>query len=331
MKYFEQNNYPQAMVCYKTKKKMITLNVVLVSILGLFTVIEQFKNRERRVEYDEEVVKLAKIVYNYGKFNSKESLERYVTETINSKEIVIMCVEDEELPDCFDKLKMLEKLTILCTNTKRLPDSFKYLGNLKELTIRYTNLSDVDNNLCLIRELKKLEKLDLSNNKLKKIPKEVFGFNELRNLSIKGNEITDIELIPTLTKLEILDLSCCNISSIPEDIGKLDKLIKLNIRENKIGNNYGSLVNLSQLRSLESLNVTSNKITEFPSEIISGCKKLKNFEIKSNPFSNAEAVWNMIEEYKKSNRKLKIHHSVNKPKNKSKEESVSVVERRQEI
>lgn len=107
---------------------------------------------------------------------------------------------------------------------------------------------------------KNISKLDLSNQNLKSIPKEVFALKNLKTLDLSNN----------------------NISIIPSDIIKLKRLEILDASNNKISNFYAKICALSKLRVL---NLNNNSIKTIPKQII-GLSRLKVFSIANNKLND---------------------------------------------
>ncbi len=128
----------------------------------------------------------------------------------------------------------------------------------------YTSLSE-----ALINP-EKVYKLDLSKQKLKAFPMEVFKLYNLQELSLAKNKLEEIPAeIGTLTNLEILNLEKNKLATLPSTIGNLTNLKELILNRNEI---YKLPPEIGNLLNLVKLDLWSNDIDEFPEEI----SKLKN-------------------------------------------------------
>lgn len=127
--------------------------------------------------------------------------------------------------------------------------------------------------------------LDLSNQKLKKIPNEVFEFQNLKTLNLSNNKLTELpKEIGLLPKLEELDLSKNKIEEIPKEIGKLIRLSILKLRGNKL---YDLPKEIGELARLETVDFNGNPIWRLPKEI-SSCTNLKFMDIRNTEINKDE-------------------------------------------
>jgi len=115
-----------------------------------------------------------------------------------------------------------------------------------------------------IKNLTNLEILDLSNNQITEIPNEINKLSKLTFLSMAGNKITKIPDISNLTNLEVLDFSDNKIMSFPQGFdsmieeGGLDNLMAIYLRNNKIDQIPYSIVRLTGLGAID---LTGNPIS----------------------------------------------------------------------
>ena len=178
-------------------------------------------------------------------------------------------------------------------------------GNLKMLKI--LNSPEIfefsENVFEFIGELRELKSLNLCNNKLRKIPKELNNLRRLRSLNISNNKIKDIskEFCDSIEELRRLNLNNNYISNIPEEIYTLYKLRELSICNNlieRLPEGFYSLFKLRvldlkknfvseisekirQLEELEELYLDENEITRIPK----GLEELKKLRVISMKFN----------------------------------------------
>ncbi len=127
--------------------------------------------------------------------------------------------------------------------------------------------------------------LNLSNQKLKKIPKEVFEFPNLKTLDLSKNKITELPAdIGQLTRLEELIITSNKIEDIPKEIGNLKRLRILKARNNAL---YSIPKEIGQLVRLESVDLNGNPIWRLPEEFRS-CTNLKFLDIRNTEIDKGE-------------------------------------------
>lgn len=179
-------------------------------------------------------------------------------------------------------------------------------GRVTEISLESKSLSGVIS--PSISVLESLTVLSLpSNNISGKLPEELSNCSNLRVLNLTGNDV--IGRIPDLSrlrKLEILDLSLNYFSgSFPNWVGSLTGLVALGLGENnfdegEIPESIGNLKNLTwlylgganlkgeipesvfELRALETLDISSNKISGNFSKSIGKLKNLNKIELFNN-------------------------------------------------
>ncbi|KAJ4728611.1 Receptor-like protein [Melia azedarach] len=144
------------------------------------------------------------------------------------------------------------------------------IGNLTQLQ----NLRLASNGLegsipSSIFELKNLQRLDLSSNDLSGIVDLnlfIVNMKSLEILSLSSNKIsllTKTTVNTTLHNLNVVGFSSCNLSEFPPFLHNQDQLLSLDLSSNKIaGQVPGWFLNLST-DSLEYLNLSSNLLTSF--------------------------------------------------------------------
>jgi Leucine-rich repeat (LRR) protein len=127
--------------------------------------------------------------------------------------------------------------------------------------------------------------LNLSNQKLKKIPKEVFEFPNLRTLDLSNNKLTELpKEIGLLTKLEELNLTKNKIDEMPKEIGNLNRLLILKFRSNSL---YVLPKEIGKLSRLEQVDLNGNPLWRLPEEFKT-CTNLKFMDIRNTEIDKSE-------------------------------------------
>ena|SRR5687767_1221120 len=151
---------------------------------------------------------------------------------------------------------------------------------------QYDSEESVFTDIKMALEFKgQVKHLNLSNQKLKKIPKEVFLFPNLKTLDLSGNKI---EAMPAdlglLTKLEELDITKNKIDELPKEIGNLKRLRVLKARSNSL---YALPKEIGQLGRLETADFNGNPLWRLPEEFKS-CTNLKFMDIRNTDIDKSE-------------------------------------------
>ncbi|KAL3628895.1 hypothetical protein CASFOL_027941 [Castilleja foliolosa] len=127
---------------------------------------------------------------------------------------------------------------------------------------------------------KVIERIDLSERKLRIVP-EAFG--RLKSLVVLNFSNNQLEVIPDsiagMENLEELNLSANLLQSLPDSIGLLHKLKILNVTRNKLTALPDSI---SQCRMLVELDASFNALTYLPTNIGFELKDLKRLSVNLN-------------------------------------------------
>lgn len=208
------------------------------------------------------------------------------------------------------RLDQVSNLTILnasyCKLTS-LGDELSNYSNLTHLTVIGNEISSIGN---LAAALPKLNTLDIRDNQLKSITKEMIPAGLLGlfaddnqiatlpasweatgmlDLALSGNKITDVPAtFLELSKLEYLDLSGNQLSSLPGNIGKCKSLLIFDLSDNALTKLPEEIVQCAALRGLYLMNNTALSWT-LPAEMKARYGKCQTYEKNGN----GEKVWQM--------------------------------------
>jgi hypothetical protein len=132
--------------------------------------------------------------------------------------------------------------------TKFKQFTLEQIYNLKKLELVNNQITIIPKEIGILINL---EFLDLSNNRITVIPKEVGNLINLKELNLVNNQIRMIAFaIENLINLQVLDLHRNQITSIPKEIGNLRNLETLDLSSNQIRfmpEEIGNLINLKIL------------------------------------------------------------------------------------
>lgn len=141
----------------------------------------------------------------------------------------------------------------------------------------------VKHNSCDIRDMstfidKGLTRLDLSNNKIKTIPKEIKNCTKLTHIDLSLNEIDD-DISPLFVKkLSYLDLSYNMINCIDTNIQYCPSLAHLDLSHNNL-----TMPNISKLYNLKTLILKGCIFMKDPFENIFKIKSLQYLDLCDTP------------------------------------------------
>ncbi len=138
-----------------------------------------------------------------------------------------------KLPNELSELKNLEKLSISYNRDIIIDSGFSSsFSKLISFNIAGINKSIRDINFD---ELKNLLHLNLSDNNLSELPKELINLTELKTLNLSGNQLKEINIDLSLFKnIENLFLSRNILTKLPEGLKELKSLNKIDLRNNEL-------------------------------------------------------------------------------------------------
>lgn len=185
------------------------------------------------------------------------------------------------LPESVGKLKKLRYLLIMSDSDVVLPDSFAELESLEELYMRVTGWQLPTQ----FYRLSKLKQLDFSYCRLKEVPQEMAGMDQVESVIFGCPEPRNYEqILPVVAKMPKVRALEMSVNPIPKAIG----LCK-NLEELIVWTGYGNetpLVlpdELFELTQLQVLLLSMNRFDEIP-EGIGRMKGLKQLVLQESSF-----------------------------------------------
>ncbi|XP_070564294.1 leucine-rich repeat-containing protein 40-like [Ptychodera flava] len=131
---------------------------------------------------------------------------------------------------------------------------------------------------------KTVTELNVGNNKLSSIPKELQIMVNLTHLDLRTNMLTSLPPdLHTLTNLREIVLSCNRFSEIPPVVYTFNKLENLLINDNQVS--YLDVQGLLRLPALATLDVQNNSIAQVPPEL-GNLTSLRSLQLNGNLFRN---------------------------------------------
>ncbi len=175
------------------------------------------------------VYKMTRLTYLNLSNNRIDSISPKIQKLVNLKNINIAFNRIKTIPKEINSSVYLESLDASHNKLTTFPIGLTGMKFLKTINLSYNQITKIDN----ISKLKKLEKLNLSNNKIKEIGKEIGSLKKLTSLNLADNSLKSLPAsIVNLTNLVMLNLKDNNLTSLPLRIEKLKKLKYLNLENN---------------------------------------------------------------------------------------------------
>lgn len=178
----------------------------------------------------------------------------------------------KSIQDTIGNLESLRSLDLSMNKITKLPETISNCKNLEVLRLRGNLITELPQS---IGNLTLLNRLEVYSNSLSLLPDSIGKLVNLKRLHIGKNKLESLPVsMQNLQSLESLDLQDNKFDTIPKHIGNLKSLksILINGNEFKAENiSYTPLI-LSEMNSLESLQIDKNQLSYFK-ELI---KKLEN-------------------------------------------------------
>uniref|UniRef100_A0A182W8P1 Calponin-homology (CH) domain-containing protein n=1 Tax=Anopheles minimus TaxID=112268 RepID=A0A182W8P1_9DIPT len=162
-----------------------------------------------------------------------------------------------------------------------LPEDITCLAFLERLLVYHNTIRSVPET---IRGLHSLSYLDLRNNQLSVLPREICAL-PLQVLLVSNNRLATLpDELGRMEKLTELDAACNQITHLPARMGDLRNMRSLNLRSNQLVYLPRDLTCLQ----LAFLDISSNKIATLPVEL-RHMTSLVDLELSNNPLTSPPA------------------------------------------
>lgn len=159
---------------------------------------------------------------------------------------------------------------------------------LNKLQLYHTNLANISSDLLV--SVSNLDTLDLTGNKLVKLPTNVFSHRSLRNLVMKNNRLEEANpsWFSDNSSILYLDLSGNHLTSISAPLlRKLPLLQILDLESNNLHELQADV--FSSLHYLETLNLAGNKLITLNPQLFTHNLKLKYLYLQENQLQDLPA------------------------------------------
>ncbi|XP_035699357.1 leucine-rich repeat-containing protein 40-like isoform X2 [Branchiostoma floridae] len=170
----------------------------------------------------------------------------------------------------------LTKLILASNKLSELSPDLNQLPALVVLDVHDNELTSLPKE---IGDLQHLQKLNVSHNKLQSLPPELCHLTNLLYLHVDYNKLTELPNdLGTLEHIEDLDLSHNELATLPPSIGYVSRLTKFNASNNKLANLPPEIGDLHNIRVLD---LSNNQLEYLPSDV-GRLGKLEQLYIKYN-------------------------------------------------
>lgn len=168
----------------------------------------------------------------------------------------------------------LKELTVTDSQVQDL-SFLSGMSNLTELHLSGNNIQD----LSALSSLTSLETLDLSGNATLTDLSKLSGLSNLKTLNVSGTAVADVSKVPaSVTDLDVSNTKVRDLTGLPVGLTSLKAS----------GNNIEDMSKISNLTSLETLDLSDNLISVLTD--LSGFSKLENLNLQGNSFSNIDSL-----------------------------------------
>ncbi|TWW58355.1 Leucine-rich repeat-containing protein 39 [Takifugu flavidus] len=154
------------------------------------------------------------------------------------------------------------------------------LPQLKELLLSYNRIQLVPEELGCCQSLERLE-LAMNRN-LDQLPNQLRNLKKLQHLDLSMNNFTRVpDCVVGMPMLEWLDMGGNHLQHLPEDIHRMEKLHTLWLQRNQLET---LPENISRMASLDTLVLSSNKLTDIP-QLMEDMSNLRFVNFRDNPLT----------------------------------------------
>lgn len=160
------------------------------------------------------------------------------------------------------------ELNVSFNRLSKIPAAAWSFHNLTTFIFKQNELDNPQQLAILFDRCRQLKIVDLAENKLPCLPRQIKYLKQLKNLNLFANQLTPqavANLCDWCRQLQILDLSFNCIKKLPKGLSELTQLITLRLACNNIGGIF--LTPLFNLRLLRTLDLSGNCLSGLPAEL----------------------------------------------------------------
>ncbi|XP_076243053.1 leucine-rich repeat 47 isoform X2 [Calliopsis andreniformis] len=184
-------------------------------------------------------------------------------------------------------ISSMSKIKITVNKPSEYPTLEGFPKMTEELYLSGLNRKSFDRQIL---KLQSLRILNLSDNQITSLPKELGLLQHLQELHLSQNRLdkaikwTWLDQIAIQSNLKLLDISNNLLSNVPEQIGKLHALVNLKISKNSLSYLPQSIGKLTNLKYLD---VSKNNLVSMPGSM--GSLHLILLDVSENQFQSIDS------------------------------------------
>lgn len=204
-------------------------------------------------------------------------------------------VSADSLPAAIERSSDVQRVVLNGCALEEVPSELSTFPNLKIVYLRENSIT----NFTGLADVRGVEELDLSRNRLVTAPKELASLGLLRRLYLTECGLKAFPPVSGLSSLEYLNLdrnaigkvpddlpaslrwlrlNGNQITTLPESIGSLARLQRLYLEDNRLSTLPASLEKLSLL---EDMDLSGNNLSSLPEAVVR-LPKLRNLDLRGN-------------------------------------------------
>ncbi len=183
----------------------------------------------KTVNIDPKVFKMKNITYLNLSNNEIKTIDKNINKLQDLQTVNFSYNKIKKVPTEIKEVLYIENLNISHNKLTCISNSILGMNFLRTLDLSYNEITYFDKKV----QLKKLEKLNLSNNKFKELTKDIGLLKNLKSLNLSNNVLESLpNSIVNLSNLTELNLKNNRLTKLPTLIFKLRKLQVLNLENN---------------------------------------------------------------------------------------------------
>uniref|UniRef100_G3PJK7 Leucine-rich repeat-containing protein 39 n=2 Tax=Gasterosteus aculeatus aculeatus TaxID=481459 RepID=G3PJK7_GASAC len=186
----------------------------------------------------------------------------------------------QKIPHCITSFQNLLVLDLSRNGVTEIPKQIGKLPQLRELLLSCNRIQFVPEELSCCESL---ERLELAMNRdLDQLPDQLRNLKKLQHLDLSMNDFPAVpDCVVALPALQWLDMGGNGLRRLPEDIHRMETLHTLWLQRNRLEK---LPENISRMKSLDTLVLSCNLLTDIP-PLMEDMSNLRFVNFRDNPLS----------------------------------------------